>query len=42
MIQIMDVKKSFGTEEVLHGITREFEPGKSTESLAITEAEKRY
>lgn len=28
MIQIMDVKKSFGTEEVLHGITREFEPGK--------------
>lgn len=28
MIQIMDLKKSFGTEEVLHGITREFEPGK--------------
>ena len=28
MIQIMDVKKSFGAEEVLHGITREFEPGK--------------
>ena len=24
----MDVKKSFGAEEVLHGITREFEPGK--------------
>ena len=28
MIQIIDVKKSFGAEEVLHGITREFEPGK--------------
>lgn len=28
MIQIMDVKKSFGAEEVLHGITREFKPGK--------------
>ena len=28
MIQIMDVKKSFGAEEVLHGITREIEPGK--------------
>ena len=28
MIQIIDVKKSFGAEEVLHGITRELEPGK--------------
>lgn len=27
MIQIIDVKKSFGTEEVLHGITREFSSG---------------
>lgn len=28
MIQIMDVHISFGTEEVLHGITKEFLPGK--------------
>ena len=28
MIQVLDVTKSFGTEEVLHGITREFEQGK--------------
>lgn len=27
MIQIIDVKKSFGTEEVLHGITKEFASG---------------
>lgn len=28
MIQIMDVRLSFGSEEVLHGTTWEFEPGK--------------
>ncbi len=28
MIQVLDVKKSFGTEEVLHGITGAFGPGK--------------
>lgn len=28
MIQVLDVRKSFGDEEILHGITREFARGK--------------
>ena len=28
MIQLIDLKKSFGSEEVLHGISRTFAPGK--------------